>query len=81
MFGYQKSIVVCLLAACVALALSTSAPANVNFVVPGSPPTSPLAFETAANWSAPTYSPMPVAGPELTPPGKDSTFFIVGLNG
>ena len=81
MFGSQRSIFAFALAACAALVLVHPASANVTFVVPGSPPTAPLAFETAANWSAPTYSPVPNAGPELTPPGKDSTFMILNFTG
>ena len=34
------------------------------------------AFETAGNWTATIYSPLPSLGPESTPPGFDSSFGI-----
>jgi hypothetical protein len=33
-------------------------------------------FEDMNNWDAETYTPVPVAGNELSPPGHDSNFFI-----
>jgi uncharacterized protein (TIGR03382 family) len=55
--------------------------AAVNLVVPATPPTAPLAFETGSNWSATAYTPAPSVGPELTPPGFDSTFFMNNFDG
>ncbi len=81
MLQSRKMSAACTLAACGALLVNSMARANVNFVAPGSPPTSPLAFESPANWNVPTYVPLPAVGPELSPPGFDSTFFINGFTG
>lgn len=78
----QIRFAACALATCGAMLLNSAARAAVTFVVPASPPTSPLAFETPANWTATQYTaPLPVVGPETTPPGFDSTFFISGFTG
>jgi hypothetical protein len=58
-----------------------NARAGVTFVVPGTPPTAPLAFETASNWTATQYTTPPSLGPELRPPGFNSTFFIDNFTG
>jgi hypothetical protein len=65
-----------------ALALiANHALAAVNFDVPAVPPTAPLSFEDPTNWTPATFDPAPSVGPELTPPGFDSIFFIDDFTG
>ena len=45
-------------------------------VAPG--PNATTTFENPNNWAVPTYDPVPSIGPELRPPGPDSTWFIEG---
>jgi hypothetical protein len=54
--------------------------AKVDYTGPASPAT-PVPFETASNWTATTYNPLPGAGAEPTPPGPTSQVFIQNLNG
>jgi hypothetical protein len=65
----------------ICLSAASVARAQVDWVGVPANPTTPMAFELASNWTAPTYNPVPSVGPELTPPGFDSTFFIENVNG
>jgi hypothetical protein len=79
MLRSQSFIIACALAACGTATLIAPVSAAVNF--DSTPSSNPAAFELAANWTATQYSPLPIAGPETTPPGDDSTFFINGFTG
>jgi hypothetical protein len=79
MINSHKSIFAMLLAVGGHIAASTPAHGAVNFDT--TPSSNPAAFEVAANWTADTYNPVPAAGPETTPPGDDSIFFIVNFTG
>ena len=60
------------------LACSLTVHAGVTWqaVAPG--PNATTTFENPNNWAVPTYDPVPSIGPELRPPGPDSTWFIEG---
>ncbi len=66
-------------AALICLSSATnSALAGVSWQMVATTPNATANFEDAANWTAPNYTPVPTVGPELTPPGFDSTWFIEG---
>lgn len=66
--------------ACIMLALGITTPAHagVSWQAVATVPNATAAFETDTNWAVPTYDPVPTLGPELRPPGPDSTWFIEG---
>ena len=61
-----------------ALGITMPAYAGVAWQTLATGPNATADFETTTNWAVPTYSPIPSLGPELSPPGADSTWFIEG---
>ncbi len=61
-------------------ALGVAAPtyAGVAWQAVAAGPNATADFELSTNWAVPTYDPIPSIGPELRPPGADSTWFIEG---
>jgi hypothetical protein len=55
-----------------------AASAAVSWQTVASGPNATATFEDPTNWAVPNYNPVPSIGPEVRPPGPDSTWFIEG---